>query len=115
MSTFLTDLAAFSANGAIQLIKGYNLDKNPAYYELTVTQTFKDIIEKSEVAKDIALSVGAYDLNTNTGMPVAQQYNTRVYTPNRIVLVGTDTDNPANPQMANRAQLHIIYSTKKTQ
>lgn len=115
MSTFLSDLAAFSANGAIQLIKGYNLDKNPAYYELTVTQTFKDIIEKSEVAKDIALSVGAYDLNSNTGMPVGQKYNTRVYTPNRIVLVGTDSDNPANPQLAHRAQLHIIYSTKKTQ
>lgn len=112
MSTFLKDLTAFSANGAIQLIKGYNLDKNPASYEIVVTQTFKDIIEKSEEPKDIALSVGAYDLNPNSGMPVGQHFNTRAYTPNRIVLVGTDTDNPANPQLANRAQLHIIYSTK---
>lgn len=105
LNTFLKEYAALSANGAFKLVKA-ELTKDPAYYDITLTQTFKDIIEKSEEPKDIALSVGSYDINLNTGMPIGQYYTSRVYTPNRIVLVGTNATN------ANRAQLHIIYATK---
>ena len=106
LSTFLKDYTAFAGTGSYQLVKT-DFTKNPAFYDITITQTFKDIIEKSEEAKDIALSVGAYDLNPQTGLPVNQNSNSRAYTPNRIVLVGTDS---ANPTYA--AQLNLIYATK---
>ena len=106
MATFLDDLSAFAAGGVNNLVKSYNLTKNPAYYDVLITQTFKNIIEKSAEPKDIVLSVGSYDLNPNTGFPVGQAYNNRAYTPYRVVLVGTD------PSNANRAKLNIIYSSK---
>lgn len=106
-TTFLSDITALSSNAMFNLVKAYDLAKNPSYYDITITQTFKDIVEKSAENKDLILNVGTYETNATTGALISPKYNTRAYTPNRVVLVGSaDTTN------ANRAQLKVIYTKK---
>ncbi|MHA6696183.1 DUF4270 domain-containing protein [Chryseobacterium sp. A301] len=107
LSTFLKEVSAFSGLGALfNLVKATDLDKNPAYYDLTITQTLKDIIEKSDEVQDISLAVGDYEINNSNGSLLGPSFTSRAYTPYRVVLVGS------NPSSAKRAQLNIIYSTK---
>ena len=106
LNTFLAELDAFGTMGTFQFVRAFNLDKNPAYYEVGLTQTLKNIIEKEAENRDLILEVGDFEINAQTGQRIGVNYNSRAYTPNRVVLVGTD---PAN---ANRAQLNIIYSKK---
>lgn len=107
LSTFMKEMNAFAGLGTLfSLVKGTDLDKNPAYYDLTITQTLKDIIEKSEEAKDISLAIGDYEINSSNGNLLGPSFTSRAYTPYRVVLVGS---NPSSPK---RAQLNIIYSTK---
>ncbi len=108
LNTFLSDLTTFNALSTFSLVKGYDLTKNPAYYDIAITDTFKTYVEKQSEAKDLVLilNVGAYESNANAGGLIGQDYNSRAYTPNRVVLVGTD---PSNTQ---RAQLNIIYAKK---
>lgn len=107
LSEFLKDLSAFTPlNSQFKLVQGYDLTKTSAYYDLTITQTLKDVIEKSETIGDIALSVGSYEINASTGNYVGPSATTRAYTPHRILLVGSDGS-------SRRSQLQIIYSSKK--
>lgn len=107
LSTFLKEISAFSGLGAaFSLVKATDLDKNPAYYDLSVTKTLKDIIEKSEESKDISLAVGDYEISNTNGNFLGPSFTSRAYTPNRVVLIGS------NPSSAQRAQLTVIYSTK---
>ncbi|MDO5615389.1 MAG: DUF4270 domain-containing protein [Cruoricaptor ignavus] len=106
LSTFLQDFTAFAASGLYSLVTAYDLTSNPAYYDISITQTFKNIIEKSADNEDLVLTVGGYELNTTTGAYLGATYTSNAYTPNRIVLVGTDSSND------NRAKLNIIYATK---
>ncbi len=99
---FLVDVTTFSN---YQLVTGFDLDENPAYYDVSFTNTFKNYIENDEDQKHLILKVGDFEYGT-TGYPTGINYNTRVYTPNRVVLVGTDATNE------KRAQLNIIYGTK---
>lgn len=105
-TTFLSDIMALGSSGMFNLVKAYDLAKNPAYYDVTITQTFKDIVEKSAENKDIILNVGTYETNAANTALISPNYNTRAYTPNRVVLVGTDAAN------SKRAQLKIIYTKK---
>lgn len=102
---FLSDMTAFANSGVYSLIKTADLDKNPAYYDIGITKTFKDVIENNAENKDLILTVANYEA-ASTGGYLGSNYTTRAYTPNRIVLVGTDAANP------NRAQLNIIYAKK---
>lgn len=106
LNEFLADKAALYGNAVYSLVKTYDLKKNPAYYEIGITQTLKNIVEKNAVNKEFHLTVGGYEINAQTSEPIGQNYTSRAYYPNRIVLVGTDPGN------ANRAQLNIVYSKK---
>lgn len=104
-SAFLSDVNAFALLGVRDLVSGHNLNASPAFYEVIVTQSIKDIVEKSVAPRDIILDVGGFLAAPNNAGLVGPNVTSRAYTPNRIVLVGTD----ANHQ--NRAQLNVIYSS----
>ncbi len=117
LNTFLVDMKDLAITGVYSLIKSHDLTKNPAYYDIGITQTFKNIIEKEATARDFILNIGDYTIDPVTSklngdlavygtVNTQQLYNTRSYTPNRAVFVGTD---PANE---NSAKLMIIYGKK---
>lgn len=115
LDDFLEDLSAYSLTGNYNLVKAYDLDKNPAYYDIGITKTIKNIIETEAENNDLILNVGTYTTDT-TGSLLgasftnlgAQNFNTRSYTPNRVVFVGTD-NNPANKESA---KLILTYGKK---
>jgi len=105
--SFSDDVFAFQYSNLFKLINAVDLDKNPAYYEIAVTQTLRNMIEKeSTTDKYITLDVGEFR-SSNSAL-LGKDYTTRAYTPNRIVLVGSD---PSNTQY--KAQLKVIYSQKQ--
>ena len=100
LNTFLEDMSALAYTGLYNLVKPFDLDKNPAYYEIGITQTFKKVIEKEAKADHFILNVGSYTFDANGNLIGSiypdlgpQNFNTRAYTPNRVVLVGTDPGN----------------------
>lgn len=108
--SFLKDLTTFLNSGVYKMVNAVDLDKNPAYYEISITQTLKDIIEKEATSeKSITLDVGDFQRG-NTGY-LGKDFTTMAYTPNRILLVGSNVPQ-TDGQYANRAQLKVIYSKK---
>lgn len=110
--TFLKDMNTLAYSPAYNLVKANDLDKEQAYYDIGITQTLKDIIEKEEKPRHFALNVGNYTMDTSgtlmgVGNPdFAQNYNTRSYTPHRAVFIGSD------PQNEKGARLMISYGKK---
>ena len=120
LDTFLEDMSAFAITGKYNLIKAYDLDKNPAYYDVGITKTFKDIIEAEKENHDLVLNVGIYTTDANGSLVGAsypglgaQNFNTRSFTPNRAVFIGTDP-NLATGIALNKesAQLILTYGKK---
>lgn len=106
--TYLKDMEAFFGTGVYALVKAHDLDKNPAYYDIGITKTFKDIIEKEAPNKDFILNIGNYTVDMNGNLlgsyyNDSQNYNTRSYAAERVVIVGTDPSNERRPK------LRIIY------
>ncbi len=104
--TLFSDMSTLANNGIYQLIKAYDLAKEQAYYDIAITQTLKDIVEKEAANKDIIINIGGYESNITTGLPYGQAYNTRAYQPHRIVLIGAEAGNE------QRARLNITYTKK---
>ncbi|MDE5526710.1 DUF4270 domain-containing protein [Elizabethkingia meningoseptica] len=105
MKQFMDDMTAFTS-GFVQ-VKATDLDKNPAYYDVSITQTLKNIVEKDADNKPIVINVGSFTANAQTGAYLGWNYNSRSYTPNRVVLVGSDPSNATQ-----KAQLKVIYTKK---
>ncbi len=112
LNNYLVDLSALSGTGIYNLVKSFDLLKNPAYYDIGITQTFKNIIEKEAANYDLVLNVGDYTVDSS-GSPqgaffptFAQNFNTRSFTPYRAVFVGTD---PLNDKSA---KLILTYGQK---
>lgn len=100
-SAFIADLTA-----GFGMMKSYDLDKNPSYYDFTVTKTVKDIVEGTETNKTLLVNMGQF-VSTTTGAAAGYKFTTRAFATERGVFVGTDKTNP------NRIQLKITYGTKK--
>lgn len=115
LNTFLSDLTTFNASAVYSLVKGYDLAKNPSYYDISITDTFKNYVEKQTEAKDIVLilNVGNYETSATNNALLGQNYNTRAYTPNRVILIGNEklVSSTEVPQ-AQTPQLNIIYAKK---
>jgi len=113
--TFLTDMSALSYSGLYTLVKPYDLSKTPAYYDIGITQSVKNVIEKEEDNDIFVINVGSYTYDS-TGALIgssytnSQNYNTSSYTPNRAVFVGTPND--TDPLYKRRAKLLITYGKK---
>ncbi|MDQ1095056.1 MULTISPECIES: DUF4270 family protein [Chryseobacterium] len=107
-SSFTTDALNLAAAPNFRIYKLYNMDKNPAYYEFTVTKSVKDIVEggTSNQYKYFRIDIGRFLSNAaNTGL-AGQSYTSRAYAVSRAVFVGSNTANP------NKAQLRVICGTK---
>lgn len=102
---FLAESSTLTGAPGFTLIKAYDLDQNPAYYDFTITKTLKDIVEKEASNEDFIVHMGSF-LNNDLGSLIKYDATTRAYSPYRLVLVGTD---PASDQ---RIQLKIIYGSK---
>lgn len=114
---FLSDMTAL-ANTTYTLIRPYNLDKEDAYYDIGITKTLKDIIEQAKEPKDLIIDLGSYLSSSSTGLMLGLDYTDRAYTPNRIVLKGTDANNVGKEIEASllkdykNIQLRVAYSKK---
>ena len=101
---FITDLKTMLGNSNYSLVKAYSTNSNPSYYDIDITKTIKDIVEKEVEAKDLVINIGGY--LTSKGNLVSQDYNNNVSSPYRAVFVGTDATNN------NRPKLMVTYVTK---
>ena len=68
------------------MVNAVDLNKNPAYYEISITQFIK-IYRKEEANKPITINVGSFKLQSTTGGLLGTDYTTKAYAPQRIVLV----------------------------
>ena len=103
--SFLTDLITMQTNANYSLVRAYTINNNSAYYDIDITKTIKDIVEKGVISKDLVINVGNYLRGAN-GSLVSESYNSNVYSPNRVILVGTDVANE------NRAKLIVTNVAK---
>ena len=114
VGTFLKEFTFYALNPSYKLLSINNLYSNPTYYDVDITKTVKEIIETEAINKDFVINVGRYTTDPSgayIGLAsvianFGQNFNTRSYTPNSVILVGT------NPTSDNRAQLRIVYSKK---
>lgn len=115
---FLPDMASL-ANAGYSLLKTANLSTKDAYYDIGITASLKTIIEDDTYdttkGKDFIISLGSYLSDSSTGLLLGQNYNTRAYTPYRVVLKGTDPNN-TGAEITDRnskvAQLRLIFTQK---
>lgn len=107
-TNFTNDLLLLSATPNFAYLRAYDLDKNPSYYDFTVTQSLKEIVETgvSYNNKYFKIDMGNF-LQSSTGTTLAgYQYTSRPFSTDRAVFIGSD------PSNAKKIQLRVTYSTK---
>jgi hypothetical protein len=112
-TNFSNDLLKLAGTTGYTIYKAYDLDKNPSYYEFSVTQSIKEIVEpESKAATDVSetkyfkIDLGSFQSNTaGTGL-AGYKFTTTSYNTSRAVFVGT------NAVDKNRVKLRVIYGTK---
>lgn len=109
-TTFTTDLTTLVGSNNFAIYRPYDLDKNPSYYDFTVTQSVKDLVEggKSNVSKYLKIDMGSFLSNSSTGTLVGVSYTGRPYVRDRAVFVGSNPDTDKD----KRVRLWITYGTK---
>jgi hypothetical protein len=116
-TAFTSDLLLLSGTPNFAYLKAYNLDKNPSYYDFTVTQSIKDIVEaKTPVdysKKYFKVDIGNFVPSSTTAGPAGYQFTTRASTLDRAVFKGTLPNNPDNdPNNPYEIKLRVTYGTK---
>lgn len=101
---FTSDVLAFIGKINKEIVSGYELDKSSSYYDIIVTETLRDIIEKSKMNKDLELNIGSY-LKLQGNALVAGQ-TTNAFAPERIILLGSNTSD------VKKIKLNITYTKK---
>ena len=119
LNSFLEDMSTLYATGIYNLVKAYDLEKNRAYYDIGITQTFKNAIEGIKDRPKTAhfvLNVGTYSIDQAGSLIGAlypnlgsQNFNNRSYSPQRAVFVGTDLVDLSNKKSA---RLILTYGKK---
>ena len=107
-TNFTNDLLLLSATPNFAYLRAYNLDKNPAYYDFTVTQSLKEIVESGAnyANKYFKIDMGKF-LQSSTGTTLAgYQFTSRPFSTDRAVFIGSD------PSNTNKIQLRVTYGTK---
>ncbi|MCI3938513.1 DUF4270 domain-containing protein [Chryseobacterium aahli] len=108
-TNFTQDLLLLSATPNFAYLKAYDLEKNPAYYDFTVTQSLKEIVEKGIKYEDkyFKIDMGNF-LQSSTGNTLAgYQFTSRPFSIDRAVFIGS-----ADPLNPNKIQLRVTYGTK---
>jgi len=107
-TNFTQDLLLLSVTPNFAYIKAYDLDKNLSYYDFTITQSIKDIVEAGVdySNKYFKIDMGNF-LSSSTGNTLAgYQFTSRPFALDRAVFVGSD------PTNENKIQLRVTYGTK---
>lgn len=114
-NVFTNDLLLLSATPNFAYLRAYDLDKNPSYYDFTVTQSLKEIVEKGLPfeKKYFKIDVGNF-LQSSTGTTLAgPQFTSRPFSTDRIVFLGSDATMPAtDPLKKYEIKLRVTYGTK---
>ncbi|RZJ51335.1 MAG: DUF4270 family protein [Chryseobacterium sp.] len=117
-TAFTNDLLLLSSTPNFAYIKAYNLDKNPTYYDFTVTQSLKEIVESAKQYDDykdkyFKVDMGNFISSSTTGALAGYQFTSRPFSLDRAVFKGTISNNidndPANPY---EIKLRVTYGTK---
>lgn len=116
-TAFTTD---YTSLGALFIpIRAYDTDKNPAYYEFTVTKSLKDIVESTDTYKDYKDKYFKIDLAQFTPSPSSSiagyKYTTRAFSTGRAVFIGSDPTNAEDDTTVtpNEIKLRVTFGTKK--
>lgn len=106
---FTTDFTSLGA--AFISVRAYNTDKNPAYYEFTVTRSLKDIVESADTYKEYKDKYFKIDLAqflpNSSGTIAGYNYTSRAFSMGRTVFVGSDASSD------KKIKLLVTYGTKK--
>ncbi|MCC2590933.1 DUF4270 family protein [Chryseobacterium sp. MFBS3-17] len=103
---YLPDMSVLAAVANFSLVSAFDLTKNPAYYDFTITKSLKDVVETEAPNQDFVAHIGGFRYSETTSQLMGYQYDSRAFAPNRVVLVGSDAANN------KRIQLRISYGTK---
>jgi len=107
-TAFTNDILLLSAAPNFAYMRAYDLDKNPSYYEFTVTQSLKDIVEAGANYSDkyFKIDMGNF-IQSSTGNTLAgYQFTSRPFSVDRAVFVGSNSSN------AKKIKLLVTYGTK---
>lgn len=113
-TAFTQDLLKLLGTPNFAYLRAYDLDKNPAYYEFTVTQSLKDIVEsgKDYTNKSFKIDVGSF-LPNQAGAFAGYNYTSRAFATDRAVFIGSDPTNPDDPENpSHEIKLRVTYVTK---
>ena len=114
-NVFTNDLLLLSATPNFAYLRAYDLDKNPSYYDFTVTQSLKEIVEAGAnyERKYFKIDVGNF-LQSSTGTTLAgPQFTSQPFSTDRIVFLGSDATMPAtDPSKKYEIKLRVTYGTK---
>ncbi|KIC62060.1 DUF4270 family protein [Chryseobacterium taiwanense] len=107
-TAFTTDLLNLSGSINFARYKTYDIDKNPTYYDFTVTKSIKDIVEAGIDNKDKYFKIDLGDFVANSsGVSLGYKYTNRAFTTDRVIFIGND---PSNNQY--KIQLKVVSSKK---
>ncbi len=113
-TAFTTD---YTSLGALFIpLRAYDLDKNPAYYDFTVTKSLKDIVESGAAYNDKYFKIDLAQFAPNSSGTIAgYNYTTRAFSMGRAVFVGSDPTNAENDTTVtpNEIKLRVTFGTKK--
>ena len=113
-TSFIADYTSFGA--AFIPVRAYDRDKNPTYYDFTVTQSLKNIVEgnKDYTNQYFKLDLAEF-LGTSSGSLAGYSYTSRSFSPFRAVFVGSDPNNDKDDTTVtpNEIKLRVTFGTKK--
>lgn len=96
---FLEDMSVFASQSNYRLVRGYDLNQITSYYDVDITQTLKNIIEKNQTNDKFILKLGQYLINSSTGVYLGQNIDNRIYSPERMILVGSKNSSTKKPKL----------------
>ena len=105
---YTSDVTKLSGATAFKIYKSYNLDQDTSYYDFTVTQSVKDLVEGNVdyTNKYLKIDLARFQVNANTFALLGYNKTSRSYSTARGVFVGSNTSD------ANKIKLRVTYGTK---
>ncbi len=98
---FIEDMYAFSALPGFSFNPAFDSDNN--YYEINLTEYFKNIVEKDSTNYPIIVEMGNFATNSN-GQLTGVSLNTKAYNPFRMVFKGNTYSDD------ERLRLELLYT-----
>ena len=112
---FLMDMSVL-ANAGYTLVRPADLSTKNAYYDISITATLKNIVENGASNQDIIIDAARYLTNPSTGLLLGQTYNSKAYSPYRLVFQGVNDVNNVGqdlPLTSKAVQLRLLYTKKQ--